>query len=59
MTLDEVKGKFENWKETTSTSMITRRYLGHYQCLTRLLDLEDPDKPDETEFTLPTCGILR
>jgi hypothetical protein len=48
VTLDEVKGKFENWKETTSTSPITKRHLGHYQCLTRLLDQEDPEKPDET-----------
>ncbi len=34
VTLDDVKGKFNNWKESTSTSPITKRHLGHYQCLT-------------------------
>ena len=47
VTLDEVKGKFDNWKETTSTSPITKRHLGHYQCLTRLVETEEEEKPDE------------
>jgi hypothetical protein len=47
ITPDEVKGKFDNWKETTSTSPLTKRCLGHYQCLTRLVDLEeDKEKPN-------------
>jgi hypothetical protein len=47
VTLEDVKGKFENWKESTSTSPITKRHLGHYQCLTRLVDMEsDEDEPD-------------
>ena len=46
VTLGEVKGKFENWKESTSTSPITKRHLGHYQCLTRLVDMdEETDEP--------------
>jgi hypothetical protein len=53
VTLDEVTGKFKNWKETTSTSPITKRHLGHYQCLTRLIDLE---KEDEEE---PNAAIER
>ena len=48
VTLDEVSGKFRNWKESTSTSPITKRHLGHYQCLTRLVDLEKEDgDPDD------------
>jgi hypothetical protein len=47
VTLEDVKGKFENWKESTSTSPITKRHLGHYQCLTHLVDMEsDEDEPD-------------
>jgi hypothetical protein len=33
VTFEEVKGKLQNWKETTSTSPISKRHLGHYQCL--------------------------
>jgi exonuclease III len=48
VTLDEVTGKFKNWKESTSTSPITKRHLGHYQCLTRLVDMEkDDDEQDD------------
>jgi hypothetical protein len=43
ITFDKVTGKFKNWKQTTSTSPITKRHLGHYQCLTRLVDLEKED----------------
>ena len=46
LTLEEVKGKFEDWKEKTSTSPMTKRHLGHYQCLTRLLDSEEEQNPD-------------
>jgi hypothetical protein len=47
VTIEDVKGKFENWKETTLTSPITKRHLRHYQCLTRLVDLKKEDKePD-------------
>jgi hypothetical protein len=48
ITMEEVKGKFENWKETTSTSPITKRHLGHYQSLTRLIHTEDEDKGDDS-----------
>ncbi len=48
MTLDEVSRKFRNWKESTSTSSITKRHLGHYQLLTRLVDLDKEDgEPDD------------
>jgi exonuclease III len=43
VTIEEVKGKLDKWKETTSTSPMTKRHLGHYQCLTRLIDLEQDD----------------
>jgi hypothetical protein len=43
VTFEEVKGKLQNWKETTSTSPISKRHLGHYQCLTHLIDQADPD----------------
>jgi hypothetical protein len=40
-------GKYRNWKESTSTSPITKQHLGHYQCLTQLVDEEkDDDKSD-------------
>ena len=47
VTLEEVKGKFQNWKETTSTSPITKRHLGHYQCLTRIVDAEEEEDPTD------------
>jgi exonuclease III len=48
ITTDEVIGKFKNWKESTSTSPFTKRHLGHYHCLLRLMGQEQPDKePDE------------
>ncbi len=47
ITMEEMKGKFDNWKETTSTSPTTKRHLGHYQCLTKLIDKErDDNEPD-------------
>jgi hypothetical protein len=48
VTIDEVKGKLDNWKESTSTSPITKRHLGHYQSLTRLIDTEDEDIPNKS-----------
>jgi exonuclease III len=49
ITLAEFTGKLKNWKETTWTSPITKRHLGHYKCLLRIIDTEkDDDKPDET-----------
>ena len=32
-TMEEFIGKLANWKESTSTSPITKRHLGHYKCL--------------------------
>ncbi len=48
LTIDEVIGKFQNWKESTSTSPFTKRHLGHYHCLLRLMGQEKPDEPDES-----------
>ena len=49
LTLDEFVGKLNAWKETTSTSPITKRHLGHYKCLLRIIDTEkEDDEPDET-----------
>ena len=47
ITLDEVTGKFDNWKETTSTLPITKRHLGHYQCLTKIIDTEDSEESSD------------
>jgi hypothetical protein len=44
ITIDKVKGNFDNWKEMTSTSPIMKRHLGHYQCLPHLVDLEEEDE---------------
>ena len=48
LTMEEVQGKFANWKESTSTSPTTKRHLGHYQSLLGLMEQEDPDNPDES-----------
>jgi hypothetical protein len=48
LTLEEFVGKLNNWKETTSTSPITKRHLGHYKCLLQIIDQEtEDDKPDK------------
>jgi hypothetical protein len=48
ITIDKVIGKFKNWKESTSTSPFTKRHLGHYDCLLRLMGHKQPDdEPDE------------
>ena len=40
-------GKYKNWKETTSTSPFTDRYLGQYQCLIRhILDAPPEERED-------------
>lgn len=47
VTMEDVIGKFKNWKETTPTSPITKRHLEHYQSRTQRVALEtDNDKPD-------------
>jgi hypothetical protein len=47
ITPDKVKEKFDNWKERRSMLPLTKRHLGHYQCLTRLVESEeDKDKPN-------------
>jgi hypothetical protein len=52
LTIDEVIGKFQNWKESTSTSPFTKRHLGYYHCLLRLMGQEKPDEePDESITT--------
>ena len=39
--------KYKNWKETTSTSPFTDRYLGQYQCLIRhILDAPPEERED-------------
>jgi hypothetical protein len=49
ITIKEMKGKFDNWKETTLTSPTTKHHLGHYQCLTQMIDQDkDADKPDQS-----------
>ena len=48
LTLAEFVGKLNAWKETTSTSPITKRHLGHYKCLVRIIAQEKEDEePDE------------
>ena len=51
LTMQEVIGKFENWKESTSTSPITKRHLGHYHCLLRLMGQEQPDTETDVSVT--------
>jgi hypothetical protein len=49
ITIEERKGKFDNWKGTTSTSPTTKHHIGHYQCLTQMIDQDkDADKPDQS-----------
>jgi hypothetical protein len=49
VTSAEFAGKLNNWKETTSTSPITKRHLGHYKCLLRIIASKKEDsEPDET-----------
>jgi hypothetical protein len=55
VTLKEIKGKCNNWKETTSTSLITKWHSGHYQCLTQLIDQEE-EKEDNAE---PDTAVLQ
>jgi hypothetical protein len=47
ITLEEFVSKFNNWKETTSTSPITKRHLGHYKSLIRIIDGEKADTPPD------------
>jgi hypothetical protein len=58
--LDKIKGKFNNWKETTSTSPITKQHLGHYQCLAWLIDQEKENnvEPDAVVLVLRAKKIL-
>jgi hypothetical protein len=49
LTMEEFVGKLNSWKETTSKSRISKRHLGHYKCLVRIIESEnEEDKPDET-----------
>jgi hypothetical protein len=49
ITAEEVRGKFDNWKESTPTSPTTKQHLHHYHCLLRLMDQEKSNKePDES-----------
>jgi hypothetical protein len=43
ITLAEFTGTLKNWKETTPTSPITKRHLGHYKCLLKIIDSEKDD----------------
>jgi hypothetical protein len=48
LTMDDFTGKLKAWKETTSTSPITKRHLGHYKCLIQVIaSKQDADNPDK------------
>jgi hypothetical protein len=49
LTTNKLIGKFQNWKESTSTSPFTKCHLGHYHYLLPLMGQEKPDEePDES-----------
>jgi hypothetical protein len=48
LTMEDFTGKLKAWKETTSTSPITKRHLGHYKCLIQVISSDqDADNPDK------------
>jgi hypothetical protein len=40
ITMEEFGGELNKWKETTSTSPITKCHLGHYKCLVQIIESE-------------------